>query len=559
MPLDGPVDPNLEHQLPPKNPEDLGGGLFPSEFTANFVQMPVQGKGVLAPFSFKGQYFWIPIYDTDSSRVLLKCSRQIGKSTFIGNRLLANTCLNRFFKSLFVTPTQQQTETFSKDRISAPIQASPRLKVYMRGPDVKNNVLYKRTITDSEITLRYAFLNADRCRGVVAYQINIDEIQDILAEVIPIIEECAFTAPVKLLNYSGTPLSMDNTLSAYWHKRSTKNEWAIPCYCKDSKPHWNILGMKNLGKKHIICDKCGKQIFSNHPEAQWVSTRSNEWLKNPPVEIPFEGYRICQPMSPFLKWPELNTKRETYSVAQFHNEVLGLEYDSADKLLTPTMLKACCSSHVNTLDNARNYIGRTKLYMGIDWEGGGSDEFKRSYTVVSIGGYFSGKFTYIYFKRFYGEEGVYHNLIPTIISLIGQFKISLVGVDYGGGLDKNDGLIRQFGVSRIFRYQYVNAKKIYFDKSLHRFMVNRTEALMAMVNGIRRGDVFSFPSWESCETPFMEDLLALFHEYNDSRRMTVIDKTPGTTDDTMHSMLYCFLASMIENPRPDILTPDKDR
>lgn len=554
MPLDSPHS----DQLPPQTPESAGISLFPSEFTAHFVQMPVLGTGGLAPFSFEGQNFWLPIYDTEAPRVLLKCSRQIGKSTFIGNRLLANTCLNKYFKSLFVTPTQQQTETFSKDRISAPISMSPRLKVFMQGSEVKDNVLYKRMVTKSEITLRYAFLNADRCRGVVAYQINIDEIQDILAEVIPIIEECAFTAPVKLLNYSGTPLSVDNTLSAYWHKRSTKNEWVIPCYCLGKKPHWNIIGMKNLGKRNLICDKCGKEIFSNHPESQWASTRSNEWLENPPIEIPFEGYRICQPMSPFVDWAVLNTKRESYSISQFHNEVLGLEYDSADKLLTPEILKANCGDHINSLEHAKNYIGRTKLYMGLDWDGGGSDEFKRSYTILSIGGYFGGKFSYIYYKRFYGEEAVIHNLIPRIVQLVRQFKISLIGTDYGGGLDKNDELIREFGVRKIFRYQYVNTKKLYFDKALHRFMVNRSEALMAMVNALRRGGVFSLPTWESCETPFMDDLLALFSEYNDSRRSTVIDRTPGTTDDTMHSMLYCFLASMIENPRPDILTPDKD-
>ena len=109
------------------------------------------------------------------------------------------------------------------------------------------------------------------------------------------------------------------------------------------------------------------------------------------------------------------------------------------------------------------------------------------------------------------------------------------------------------------RDRYVNTKKIYFDKHLHRFMVNRTEALMAVINCINRGDTFVFPRWAEFEAPFGTDLLSVFTEYNEARRMTVVSKSPGATDDTLHSLTYCFLASMIRHPRPDIITPDKDR
>ena len=33
---------------------------------------------------------------------------------------------------------------------------------------------------------------------------------------------------------------------------------------------------------------------------------------------------------------------------------------------------------------------------------------------------------------------------------------------------------------------------------------------------------------------------------------------PGKADDSFHSVLYCLLASMIQNPRPDIITPMKE-
>lgn len=531
--------------------------LFPSEFAANFMYMPSQGQ--LENFSFVGREFWLPIYDTKSPRVLLKCGRQVEKSTSLGNVLLAYTSLMYWFKSLFITPTQQQTEVFSKDRISSPIKMSHRLQTLAKGRDTVDNVLFKRFVTDSEITLRYAFLNADRARGIMADLVAIDEIQDILTEVIPVIEECLFTSNFQMMRYSGTPKSVDNTLSVYWHERSTQNEWAIPCDCTGSKPHWNIIGLKHIGKEGLICDKCGKTLYARHPDAQWVSMRSSEWLRDPPesVGIPFEGFRIPQVISPRVVWAGVLDKRARYSAAQFHNETLGLEFDSADKLLTKEMIQANCLG--SSMKNSKNFAGRAPMYMGIDWEGGGTDAATKAYTVVSIGGYLGGRFTYVYFERFFGERARIDKLIPELVRLVHEHKVSLVGTDYGGGLDKNDELIRELGIRRVLRYQYVNTKRIYFDRGLMRWMVNRAEALMVMVNALRRGDTFSLPPWEEFETPFGGDLLSLFQEYNESRRTTVINKTPGTTDDTMHSMLYCFLASMAQHPRPDLLTPDQDR
>ena len=86
-------------------------------------------------------------------------------------------------------------------------------------------------------------------------------------------------------------------------------------------------------------------------------------------------------------------------------------------------------------------------------------------------------------------------------------------------------------------------------------MVNRTEALMAVVNALNRKDEFRLPKWEEFEHPFAGDLLSIFTEYNEARRTTIVDRTPGTTDDTLHAMTYCFLASMIRHPRPDIMMP----
>ncbi len=66
------------------------------------------------------------------------------------------------------------------------------------------------------------------------------------------------------------------------------------------------------------------------------------------------------------------------------------------------------------------------------------------------------------------------------------------------------------------------------------------------------------PCWEDFYEPYGQDILNIFSEYNNQLRMTVFNHAPGATDDTFHSILYCFLASMIRYPRPDIMSPLKD-
>lgn len=526
--------------------------LFPSEFVSSFLKIPVVGD--LSNFSFKGRRYLIPIYDTPAQRLLLQCGRQVEKSTTLGNIILTYTVLRRHFRSLFVSPTQQQTETFSRDRIATPIELSETLKAFTRGASVKDNVLYKKFVTGSDLTLRYAFLHADRVRGISADMLLLDEIQDILTETIPVIEEALSHSPFKILRYSGTPKSLDNTISYYWNQYSTQNEWVIPC---EGCNKWNVVCEDSIGKDGLICTKCGRGIRADHPKAQWASMRSSHWLKNPPVNTPFEGYRIPQVIAPWVNWSDILDKQKRYNRAQFFNEVLGLGYDSGEKPISrDALIESSDSSAMNTEEAALKKIKRfnTDVYMGIDWGTG-----ENTYTCLCVAAYHGGRFTYLYFRRFEGAEAEPERTMSEVRRLIDLFGIKIIGVDYGGGFDRNDNLIRKYGITRVARYQYVNTRRIYFDKSLARFMVNRTEALMAVINSINRKDTFKFPSWEKIETPYGSDLLSVFTEYNEARRTTIISKTPGTTDDTLHAMTYCFLASMIKHPRPDIIAPSGDK
>ena len=130
--------------------------VCPSDFVEFAIRIPNQQTKALEPFSFEERPYLLPVYNTTSPRVLLKCGRQVEKSTYLGNRLLALTCIQPSFTALYVSPTNQQTKTFSNDRIKEPLETSPRLKAWM-DDKLAQNVFQKKFINRSQIVMRYAF------------------------------------------------------------------------------------------------------------------------------------------------------------------------------------------------------------------------------------------------------------------------------------------------------------------------------------------------------------------------------------------------------------------
>jgi hypothetical protein len=527
--------------------------IFPSEYTAHAFMMPNGGK--LEPFSFTGREYLITAYDTPARRSIYKFSRQSEKSTTLGNKIITGMSMRPYMRTLYVAPQQKQVEEFSKTRISKPIRMSSTLKGNLRGKHVVDNVTEKEFANGSTISFRAVYFDADGTRGLSMDAVVADEIQDIYYDHFPVIEESVSHSSVKSLSYAGTPKTFDNSIEHYWGM-STQGEWVIPCNrCGGGDyRYWNVIGYESVQPHGLSCTRCGKVINPRDPSAQWASMRSDEWLRNPPVE-PFEGYRIAQPMVAWLKWSEIMTKKLTYSIAMFHNEVLGLSYDAGTKLINPQALQT--SSTGLPMSEAVKYVGRTALYMGIDWGGGGVDS--KSYTAISIGGYDGDRFAIIYLRRLEGMDAEPENVKKIVSQLVHKFRIHMIGVDYGGGYVFNDYLIRTYGITKVMRYQYVNTKLIYFDATLMRWMANRTEVIMAvLVNAINRTTVFSFPRWEDWGDQFGGDFTTLRAEKNERSGTTQISKVPGTTDDVAHSVCYCFLASMVDRPRPDILSPDKE-
>lgn len=534
--------------------------IMPSEWVEYCVKIKDGDTGLLIPISFKERRYLLRPYNTKARKVLFFTSRQTEKSTTLGNKLLAASCMRTAYTSLYVSPSAMQTSVFSNSRISDTIDISPMVKA-MTHHNLTNNILEREFINLSKIYLRYSYLTADRIRGLSTNAVFVDEIQDILRRNMAVIEETASHHKEPMFLYSGTPKTLDNTIESYWAKSSTQSEWCIPCehHGTPNDPsswHWNIMGEKNLGKQGPICDRCGNLLNPEHPYARWIEMR-------PGAE--YEGYRICRLMVPWyvkdpVKWQDIIHTYERYPRAQFFNEVLALSYDSGSKPITRAeFARACDSEFPNSLENALKIAENNEVFMGIDWSGGETSE--GSFTVLSVLSYCrrDSSIQVIYVRRFNGPFSDTILQLQEIQKLIRLFKPRLVGTDYGMGVLRNDLLVREHGPARILAFQYVARapRKIGFNSKLRRFMVFRSAVMSDVFNAIKTAKI-RFPKYDDMVAEQLaDDFLSIYAEYSNTLKMLMYDTPQSVPDDTFHSVLFGLLASMMLHKRRDIIMPVK--
>lgn len=196
--------------------------LTRSDFSENFFYLKGQ------KFSLDHYPFMRRVYNSDADKIVLKCSRQVGKSTTLANVMLANTAMMPDLRQLYVSPSVKQTQEFSRDKIEPVIRQSPFMRKYMVNSKMVQNVLKKKFTNRSAIDLRYAHLDADSIRGISADMNFFDETQDLRKDVIGVVEETMANSTIKKSFYAGTPKRTKGTLADYWFG-STQYEYALKC------------------------------------------------------------------------------------------------------------------------------------------------------------------------------------------------------------------------------------------------------------------------------------------------------------------------------------------
>ena len=64
------------------------------------------------------------------------------------------------------------------------------------------------------------------------------------------------------------------------------------------------------------------------------------------------------------------------------------------------------------------------------------------------------RFQIVYCHRFEGANPSLPDTAREDLRPVSQWRPDLIGGDYGGGFDRNDAMIRKFGPTRVFKYQY---------------------------------------------------------------------------------------------------------
>lgn len=487
-------------------------------------------------FSLKDYPFFRTVYNTDARETLLKTGRQVAKSTYCANLCITDSIRLPHFKTLYITPSRDQTSKFSNTRLAKTIHYSPIIRKNFVDSSLPNNVFLQVLRNGSEIICSYACDDPDRVRGNTADRDLIDEVQDIHYDaVIPVVKECMAASKYSYISYCGTPKSMENTIEYIW-QMSSQSEWIMKC---EGCGKWQfITGPKSIGKHGIVCLKCDTAL--NPRVGQWYDFNNDYRVK---------GFHISQPMLPFNnesqeRWDRILDKLETYSETKFKNEVLGISDAIGTRFISQEELLEMCHEYYvpETVPIPPELLDGVRLISGgVDWSGGGANMVSR--TVCWVFGYTNeGKYRTLYFKIFPGNNPIAD--VEEVARIFSACRCDVIVGDAGEGAVANSHLMRVLGAHRMFQMQYGSFAKLLRWNKKDRYLVDRTAAIDSYMLVLKHKGA-EFPNARQMATP-IQDIL---NEYEETTRSGVGEvsrkvwrHSPMSPDDCLHAQIYAWLA-----------------
>lgn len=491
----------------------------------------------------------------DPHDMLLKCSRQTEKSTTLSNKLAMMLYFGqvtetdgkpRPIRTLYFSASWLQASDFSKDRLDRVLE-SPCFTESCAGglplwPKDRNSrsrnyidqIGEKMLRNRATIKLRACHQNADRVRGLSTDVIAGDEIQDVLSDLMPVIEEAAARSPLRKRIYCGTPKTFDNNIEQRWLE-STQCEWVV--MCASCHKH-QILTEKNIGRKWnreiesgCICAYCQRPM----------DPQNGTWVTMGKPDAQLHGYRVCHIMLPQdeKSWLDILEKRRNYPEQQFMNEVLGFSHEHANQVISKAQLLACCSSARTNgwwPDTWSNVQG---LSAGVDWGGPGN-----SATVLTIGGYYEDKFRVLFQKNYKRFRGNTDDVIADIARILSTWDVRVCATDFSVGAKENQDLARVTYPNVMivpFQNHGTQRETAKWDERGRCYIISRTKTLANIFNMIALQDIEFFRVEDMKE--FQEGYTYTYAEYSTRGRQLIYDHPPNKPDDELHSLNYCYLAS----------------
>lgn len=500
-----------------------------------------------------------PFYRTRMVRkTLYKTGRQVAKSSSIAARSILQCASIPFFSTLFIGPQYETIRRLSQNYVGPFIEQSPVRSLFL-GKSAAHSVLQRTFKNNSKMIFSFAFLSADRTRGISADQLLVDECQELAKEHIPILLETMSGSRWKGIEaYAGTPKSLENTIEMLWSGRygSSMAEWVVKCHrCG----YWNVPAKKHdleamIGpwredisyeKPATLCAKCRRYIWPH--TGRWVHGREDRrWG--------FAGYHIPQIIMPMHyadreAWRKLLGKMEGAGNTPKHvfmNEVCGESEDTGSRVVTLTELQKACvlpwECGLTAAEQAFNRDDYTHTVLACDWGGGGEDGL--SYTVFAVLGLRGdGKIDVIFgYRSLTPHDHIREAKLA--IAIANRFKCQTIAHDYTGAGSLRETLINQSGfpADRILPVAYVRAgaaAKVMIYKPATKnaprpyYQVDKARSLLLTCNQIRNG-YLRFFKWDG-DDGLVYDFLGLVDETIEShtggRNVFTITRDPNMADD----------------------------
>jgi hypothetical protein len=523
------------------------GDLYKSkQLTSLAPLLPIfELKGL--PFSLKDHFMLEPMFELQPPRRrTFKCCRQIGKTQQASGAVLLSASASPHTSFVVITPLFEQVKRISANFIDPLIQDS-HMRNFYTGQGCTKSVLVKSFKNRATLYFTYAFLNANRTRGIPGDVLWEDEFQDFDTELLPEVEQMISGNPrLGLILRTGTAKSFSSPIQHAWEE-SSMAEWGIRCGCG----YWNIAGvgydlLKMIGPKGPICAKCGRGI----------KPREGQWLHS--VEERFHshcGYHISQVIHPYVfdyedRWMELLKNQQDYSSGKFHNECLGESYDTEDRLFSLQDIRAACAlgGWENALEEAENWRSKHSLCcLGIDWGGGGRESF--SSTAFAFLGLrndsdridclFAGRLNRSlrpeYEARLFAE--LMKKVQPTFLAhdYTGAGNIREVTLIYAG-ITQN--LIIPFSYCLSSSHDVVTWADA-GTGSRSSYMIDKSRSLRTLAAMLRYGKI-ALPAFSGLDRGgLVDDLLALFEDVQHRQHgsdLILVRKTQNKFDDFAHAL-----------------------
>lgn len=421
-----------------------------------------------------------------------------------------------------------------------------------------------------------------------ASDIAVHNCQDLDASFIPIIRETMSGSPYgDIVQYAGTPKTLDNTLEGLW-QRSSQAEWVITCpVCfYENVPAMTHDLDKMIGPWSADIGPNRSGVLCARPSCRRpIDPRTGMWYHAYPERAAnYAGYHVPQIIMPMHcfdkdKWQILAGKRDGWFGTPknvFYNEVCGESFDTGLKLVTLSELKAVANLGPNTVENAKHVLANNDYVhriLSVDWGGGGEDE--TSFTTYAV----LGLRTDMTIDVVYGHRSMtphdFNAESRLCLDMVSEFGCSHIIHDYNGAGAYREKYIIDAGFPylRVIPIQYVPAASQSIMHKLDasdkhpriRYSVDKARSLVLTCHQIKSAEIrmFDYDGDRDDNTGLIRDFLALVEDKvstKGGRDLYKIIRQQNMTDDFAQAVnMGCCALWYMTKAWPNVAAADRYR